>query len=71
MLQSRPGYPRGLEPGIIVTSLVDKTNECSRIVYITGKRAHHHAHNATFGLFAAASGSRLTGWYHIHLLSFI
>ena len=26
-----------------------------------------HAQNATRGLFAAASLSRLTGWFHIHL----
>ena len=42
-----------------------------RIVYITEKRARHHAQNATYVLFAAASLFRLTGWFHIHLFSFI
>ena len=43
-----------------------KTNEGSRIVYITEKAAHQHAHNVTFGLFAAVWLFRLTGWFHIH-----
>ena len=50
-----------------MTSLGDKTNEGSRSVYITEKVAHHHVQNATFGLFAATSLFRLTGWFHIHL----
>ena len=33
-------------------------------------RAHQHAQNATFGLFAA-SLFRLTGWFHIDLFLFI
>ena len=48
-----------------------KTNEGSRIVYITEKAAHQHAQNTTFGLFAAASLFRLSGWFHIHLFLFI
>ena len=48
-----------------------KTNECSRIVYITEKAVHQHAQNIHFGLFDAAWLFKLTGWFHIHLFLFI
>ena len=53
-----------------MTSLGD-TNGGSRIVYIREKLAHEHAQNTTCGLSTAASLFKLTGWFHIHLFSFI
>ena len=70
-LEWRPSYARGFEASLNVTSLEDKDQRGSCIFYITGKLAHQYAQNTTFGLFAAASLFRLTGWFHIHLLLFI
>ena len=57
----------GLGSGISVTSRGKRTNEGSRIVYITEKLMRQHAQNTTLSLFAASSLFRLTGWFHIHL----
>ena len=42
-----------------------RTNQDSRIIYITEKP--EHAQSTTFGLVVEASLLRLTGWFHIHL----
>ena len=40
-------------------------------INITEKLVHQHAQNTTFGIYAAVSLFRLTGWFHIHLFLFI
>ena len=52
-----PGYAKGHESGLRVTSLGDYEDSC--IVYITEKLAREHVQNATSGLFAAPACSGL------------
>ena len=70
------GYSEGLDmPGVPdMTSagghVGTRTNQGSRIIYITEKPVHQHAQSTTFELIFEASLFRVTGWFNVHLFLF-
>ena len=71
------GYGEGLDmPGVSDLALAwghegTRTDQGSRIIYITKKPNRQHAQSTILGLFVEANLFRLTGWFHIHLFIYL